>query len=762
MPRENVTPRQAAAHLIYSNIHMTKDVEDMSGFLNHLGSTLENMRAHNADRAGRNTPARRNYETLRQLYESGMVLNTALRDAENANSQNTEKPDRIIRRVVPAYTGFNNQLRSIQQNQPALLGQVYAGTGNQEYNYFHTWEGMECREGQTVLDRVERQEAPFEPVGPAVKDFDKRAAASTTIGSYLGLEGDRHEYENLGNFIDSLDARIAELRDGAFETEEEARQAQEEASSLEQIRSSAASYKQLCEEAGDLFDEGNLKLADEKIAQAQQAAADLEGDINVALNYNPQTLDHLTEEEGEAHPFLTQWKERDYEAGTFGEAYNLKKTGHKINYDTWAGFVENNTGRTEYKDTELDVARTVLSRVMVGKMKQAGGEELTYDSMTDMEEKAARLREDPSFLEMTEDVAAINTALKSPEAVTAAVTEYGKVRGDYCAGIKGQLSWLGKTMDPDLTGRTTGWQNLHRAINDPHFNANNSRSVDAVLNAIDHYTRGKEGLRKSIEKGRYSFDQAMDALAIVAQSSPAAKAKANKIVERINTVRAAKGQPLVNLDDHLERVPDAQTARQYQENPEYRQYLGNVTKDSLKRMSSVISLENTDSSAWKKVVQSVKNNTRGDLNAQGVSEIFENARQYSLGQYYKMGDGKMSRRKSPEVDETGLRQSLDLIAVISRTSPEYQGQADRLLAQINRAREKNLQEPISLEEHGVGRMMQDYKEAGVHYLDEEAERQIMGHADSDTFYEESSVDEKSSRTSSVSEVSVAPSLNSSF
>ena len=58
--------------------------------------------------------------------------------------------------------------------------------------------------------------------------------------------------------------------------------------------------------------------------------------------------------------------------------------------------------------------------------------------------------------------------------------------------------------------------------------------------------------------------------------------------------------------------------------------------------------------------------------------------------------------------------------------------------------------------------MQDYKEAGVHYLDEEAERQIMGHADSDTFYEESSVDEKSSRTSSASEASVAPSLNSSF
>ena len=78
--------------------------------------------------------------------------------------------------------------------------------------------------------------------------------------------------------------------------------------------------------------------------------------------------------------------------------------------------------------------------------------------------------------------------------------------------------------------------------------------INEVFDSIEKYIKGKKSLRSSRAE-RERFDLAMDALAIVSRTSPAAKARADSIVQRINYVRTHRplfhrAQPTINLDDY--------------------------------------------------------------------------------------------------------------------------------------------------------------------------------------------------------------------
>ena len=735
---------------------MGRDVEQTAEFINHLNSTLENMKANNAHRARRNSPERQNYEALNQLYQESLAFHRSLNEAEASYSRNNQTPDRIIRDMSSSYERFNNQFRIFRQAHPNLLQQVYTDTQIPNYNFGEIWDNMSCDYGAEVLTRMNQPGDPFIQIKEEEKDFSGPGATAQMIGSYLSLEGERQEYENITGFINSLDEKSEDLNNQLADLQKQKKDAQdrnqplseketEEIDDAEQkirthlwqlsgLRTAAYEFRQSCIDAGDLYDAGELDSINAKITEAETAAGKLEEAIQKYREDYPDDLNQLTNEEGKK--FLQQWDSRIYEGGTFDKALSEKRTGRPNGYSDWPGFINFNINQN-YHDDELDLARTTLSRTMIGKMKQNSGEALTYESMEDLEKKAEVLRNDPIFLKMTENTAAVNHYLENPAALSEAVTKYGAERSAFTTGINAQLSWLGKTMDPNLNGRSTDWQNLHRAINNPQFNSNSKQSVDTVINAIDTYTKGKEGLRRSVEKGRYSFNQAMDALAVVSQTSTHAKARADRIVERINAVRRKKGQPLVSLEKHLQRVESAAAAKNYQQNPDYRQQVTETAKTYLKNMSYIVDLKDyRDNSSWYNVVKSLKNPQAGQFGDRQIRQLYDNAKAYSLGQYFNTADGKMSLLKNPQVDETKLLESMDILSVISKISPEYKGETDRLVQKINLAREKQNMAPIDLDEHGAARMREDYENAEYHYLDEDAEKNILHRSDTDSFIEE--------------------------
>ena len=84
-------------------------------------------------------------------------------------------------------------------------------------------------------------------------------------------------------------------------------------------------------------------------------------------------------------------------------------------------------------------------------------------------------------------------------------------------------------------GRSPEWVKLHDALTDP-----NMKDTAQIFDAVEAYTKGKKSVRKT-QEGRESFDLAMTALAIAAGGGdPAAKRRAQNLVDRINEVRGSQ------------------------------------------------------------------------------------------------------------------------------------------------------------------------------------------------------------------------------
>ena len=148
-----------------------------------------------------------------------------------------------------------------------------------------------------------------------------------------------------------------------------------------------------------------------------------------------------------------------------------------------------------------------------------------------------KLKESKSFKLMakTYGVKGMREALSAPNPRAASMELFAPQQGKRYAvndTIRKELRALSEGMQ--TKGRSEEWQKLHDALSDPEM-----KDASRVFDAVEAYTKGKKSVRMT-RQGRESFDLAMTALAIAAKNGdPAARQRAQNLVDRINEVRGA-------------------------------------------------------------------------------------------------------------------------------------------------------------------------------------------------------------------------------
>lgn len=128
---------------------------------------------------------------------------------------------------------------------------------------------------------------------------------------------------------------------------------------------------------------------------------------------------------------------------------------------------------------------------------------------------------------------------------------------------KEKLRQLGNSMNMNRKKPDPKWDELHNALTQGKM-----KDSEGVFKAVESFVKGKKSLKNDPVR-QESVDLALDALSIVAaEGDEVAKARAQILVDRFNTVRGAKQQGdrgFVNLDDH---------AKKFQEEPQAEQQMG--------------------------------------------------------------------------------------------------------------------------------------------------------------------------------------------
>ena len=108
--------------------------------------------------------------------------------------------------------------------------------------------------------------------------------------------------------------------------------------------------------------------------------------------------------------------------------------------------------------------------------------------------------------------------------------------------------------DMDTKGRSEEWQKLRDALTDPEM-----KDTSRIFDAVEAYTKGKKSVRRT-KAGRDSFDLAMTALSLAAKNGdPAAKQRAQNLVDRINKVRGSANpehKNHVSLEAYEPKAPE--------------------------------------------------------------------------------------------------------------------------------------------------------------------------------------------------------------
>ena len=157
-----------------------------------------------------------------------------------------------------------------------------------------------------------------------------------------------------------------------------------------------------------------------------------------------------------------------------------------------------------------------------------------------LDKSAEELKQNKSFklMAQTYGVEGMRRALAAPDPQAASIELFAPQQGKrYAASdrTRERLNALGEVMN--TKGRSPEWVKLHDALTDP-----NMKDTAQIFDAVEAYTKGKKSVRKT-QEGRESFDLAMTALAIAAGGGdPAAKQRAQNLVDRINEVRGSQDE----------------------------------------------------------------------------------------------------------------------------------------------------------------------------------------------------------------------------
>ncbi len=104
-----------------------------------------------------------------------------------------------------------------------------------------------------------------------------------------------------------------------------------------------------------------------------------------------------------------------------------------------------------------------------------------------------------------------------------------------------KLKTIGEAMDPSRK-RSAEWKAMKQAFTNPPEHMTKAEKLQYAHDCIAKYMKGKKSLRsEGAERDR--FDQSLDALAVLAEANPFAKARTSKLVDRINYVRTHRPMP---------------------------------------------------------------------------------------------------------------------------------------------------------------------------------------------------------------------------
>ena len=229
---------------------------------------------------------------------------------------------------------------------------------------------------------------------------------------------------------------------------------------------------------------------------------------------------------------------------------------------SWQKYVELHRPK-EDKQYKTKEKKELLAKMMVAANVHATNTTKDAEQKTPFNLDAARkfsskLMDQWAFKHITRDPFTLNSWLeKEPAAMAEAVQKIRRPfaemtveeRKEKIKELKDRL----KYMDP-REGRSSKYQRMYDSIDgiteeqlnnleecdDPKKNG--EELLQNVFNSTEQYQKGKKSLRSKPDQA-CRFDQSVDILACLGQSTPAAKNMTEGLIDRINDVRESHGQP---------------------------------------------------------------------------------------------------------------------------------------------------------------------------------------------------------------------------
>ena len=258
--------------------------------------------------------------------------------------------------------------------------------------------------------------------------------------------------------------------------------------------------------------------------------------------------------------FQNAWESKDrpgkkYEAlaGTYKAPAMPRDMSEK---GKWRWVIEQNTGE-DLPLNSLQEKKRALALALAA-YKYANDVPVTPYSRSKLNKAADALMKDPVFTFLTNGHGAADALLRGGDLANLSANVSNRYDIEDPRYIDRLLDELGETMamDTPAEGRSAEWKDFHRFMTEYKSRPNQSTQerVNQTLDKVEKYIKGKKSLRHGIE-GQASFDLAMNALAIIAEASPAAKARVDAIIADINHVRTHRpwphsAQPTVDLSDY--------------------------------------------------------------------------------------------------------------------------------------------------------------------------------------------------------------------
>ena len=121
-----------------------------------------------------------------------------------------------------------------------------------------------------------------------------------------------------------------------------------------------------------------------------------------------------------------------------------------------------------------------------------------------------------------------------------------------------KLKIIGAAMDPS-SRRSPEWKAMKQAFTKPDPHLSKEQQLQFAHECVTKYMKDKKSLRSNAEE-QDRFDQSLDALAVLSEVGPLAKAKTSVLQDRINYVRThrplawQKNQPTVSNEEMASRA----------------------------------------------------------------------------------------------------------------------------------------------------------------------------------------------------------------